>query len=208
MKLTETQPYDPSQSGRANGQSHYRFRKGLLVVKFVQATLLPLLLFLGSIVSLSQTQSAPAVAAAEAVQVTGLTGIKENTKGTLTVENGTLTFATSKSSCDVSAASIQDVVTGNDSQRAIRGTAGTLTMLAPYGAGRALSLMRNKIDTITIQYRDSNGGLHGAVFTMPVGKAELIKESLLAQGARTSIPSKEDSTADLTQQSDAKEQQR
>src|SRR5271157_2508014 len=205
MKLTETQPCDPSQSGRANGQSHYRFRKGLLVVKFAQATLLPLLLFLGSIVSLSQTQSAPA--AAEAVQVTGLTGIKENTKGTVTVEN-TLTFATSKSSCDVSAASIQDVVTGNDSQRVIRGPVGTLTTLAPYGAGRAISLLRNKIDTITIQYRDSNGGLHGAVFTMPVGNAELIKESLLAQGARTSIPSKEDSTADLTQQSDAKEQQR
>ena len=65
-----------------------------------------------------------------------------------------------------------------------------------------------KIDTITIQYRDSNGGLHGAVFTMPVGKAELIKESLLAQGAHTSIPSKQDSTADPTQQSEAKEQQR
>src|SRR5271165_580192 len=164
MKSTETQPYDPSQSGSANGQSHYRFRKGLLVVKFVQATLLPLLLFLGSIVSLGQTQPAPA--AAEAVQVTGLTGIKENAKGTLTVESGTLTFASSKDSCDVSAASIQDVVTGNDSQRAIRGTAGTITMLAPYGGGRAVSLLRNKIDTITIQYRDSNGGLHGAVFTM------------------------------------------
>jgi len=175
-------------------------------VKFVQATLLPLLLFLGSIVSLGQTQPAPA--AAEAVQVTGLTGIKENAKGTLTVESGTLTFASSKDSCDVSAASIQDVVTGNDSQRAIRGTAGTLTMLAPYGAGRAISLLRNKIDTLTIQYRDSNGGLHGAVFTMPVGKAESIKESLLAQGAHTSIPLKEDSTADLTQQSEAKEQQR
>jgi len=175
-------------------------------VKFAQATLLPLLLFLGSIVSLSQTQSAPATA--EAVQVTGLTGIKENTKGTLTVEKGTLTFAASKSSCDVSAASIQDVVTGNDSQRVIRGTAGTLTMLAPYGGGRAIGLLRNKIDTLTIQYRDSNGGLHGAVFTMPVGKAELIKESLLAQGAHTSIPAKEDSTAESTQQSDAKGQQR
>jgi hypothetical protein len=206
MKLTETQPYDPSQSGRANGQSHYRFRKGLLVVKFAQATLLPLLLFLGSLVSLSQTQSAPA--AAEAVQVTGLTGINEDAKGTLTVENGTLTFANSKSSCDVTAASIQDVVTGNDSQRVIRGTLGTLTMLAPYGAGRAISLLRDKIDTLTIQYRDYNGGLHGAVFTMPVGKAELIKESLLAQGAHTSTPSKEDSTADLTQQSEAKEQRR
>ncbi len=206
MKLTETQPYDPNQSGRANGQSHYGFRKGFLVVKFAQATLLPLLLLLGSIASLSQTQSAPA--AAEAVQVTGLAGIKENTKGTLTVENSTLTFATSKSSCDVSAASIQDVVTGNDSQRVIRGTVGTLTMLAPYGAGRAISLLREKIDTITIQYRDSDGGLHGAVFTMPVGKAELIKESLLAQGAHTSIPPKQDSTADPTQQSEAKEQQR
>lgn len=206
MKLTETQPYDPSQSGRANGQSHYRFRKGLLVVKFAQAILLPLLLLLGSVVSLGQTQSAPA--AAEAVQVTGLTGIKKDTKGTLTVENGTLTFASSKSSCDVSAVSIQDAVTGNDSQRVIRGTMGTLTMLAPYGAGRAISLLRNKIDTLTIQYRDSNGGLHGAVFTMPVGKAELIKESLLAQGAHTSIPSTEDSTADPILQSEAKEQKR
>ena len=171
-------------------------------MKFEWVTLLLPVLFLGSVVSLGQTQSAPA--AAEAVQVTGLTGIKENTKGTVTVEN-TLTFATSKSSCDVSAASIQDVVTGNDSQRVIRGAMGTLTMLAPYGAGRATSLLRNKIDTFTIQYRDSNGGVHGAVFTMAVGNAELIKESLLAQGAHTSIPSKEDSTADPTQQSEAKE---
>ena len=175
-------------------------------MKLPQATLLPLLLFLGSIVLPGRTQSAPS--AAEAVQVTGLTGIKEDTKGTLTVENGTLTFAASKSSCDVSAASIQDVVTGNDSQRVIGGTVGTLTMLAPYGGGRAISLLRTKIDTITIQYRDSTGGLHGAIFTMPVGRAELIKESLLAQGAHTSIPSKQDSTADPTQQSEAKEQQR
>ncbi len=175
-------------------------------MKFAKATVLPLLFLLLSIVSLSQAQSAPA--ATEAVQVTGLTAIKEDTKGTLTVENGMLTFATPKSSCDVSAASIQDVVTGNDSQRVIRGTVGTLTMLAPYGGGRAISLLRTKIDTITIQYRDSNGGLHGAIFTMPVGKAELIKESLLAQGAHTSFPSQEDSTADPTQQSEAKEQQR
>ena len=175
-------------------------------MKVSQSTLIPLLLLLASIVSLGQTQAAPA--AADAVQVTGLTGIKDNTKGTLKVEKGTLTFATSKSSCDVSAASIQDVVTGKDSQRVIRGTMGTLTMLAPYGSGRAISLLRTKIDTLTIQYRDSNGGLHGAVFTMPVGKAEVIKESLLAQGADTSIPSNEDSIAVSAQQADTKEQQR
>jgi hypothetical protein len=62
-------------------------------------------------------------------------------------------------------------------------------MAAPYGGGRFLSLFRKKIDTLTIQYRDVDGGLHGAIFTMPVGNSELIKTELLAQGAHTGKPS-------------------
>ena len=46
---------------------------------------------------------------------------------------------------------------------------------------------------MTIQYRDADGGLHGAIFTMPVGKAELIKKELIAQGAHTTIPVQADS---------------
>jgi len=172
-------------------------------VKLERAKLLLLLFFVGTIVSLGQTQPAPAET--EAVQVTGLTGVKQNTKGSLKVENGSLSFVYSKGNCDLPAASIQDVVTGRDSQRVIGGTVGTISRLAPYGGGTALSLLRTKLDIITIQYRDPNGGLHGAIFTMPVGKAELIKEALLAQGAHTSIASKEDSTADPTLQPEAKE---
>jgi len=175
-------------------------------VKLERAILLPLLIFLGTIVSLGQTQPVPAET--EAVQVTGLTGVKQNTKGSLKVENGSLSFVYSKGNCDFPAASIQDVVTGGDSQRVIGGTVGTISRLAPYGGGTALSLLRTKLDIITIQYRDPNGGLHGAIFTMPVGKAELIKEALLAQGAHTTFSSKEDSNADPTQQSEAKEQLR
>ena len=175
-------------------------------MKLERAIFLPLLFFLGTVVSLGQTQLAPAET--EAVQVTGLTGVKQNTKGSLKVENGSLSFAYSQGSCDVPAASIQDVVTGSDSQRVIGGTVGTISRLAPYGGGTAMSLLRTKLDIITIQYRDPNGGLHGAIFTMPVGKAEQIKEALLAQGAHTSISSKENSTADPTQQSEAKEQLR
>lgn len=175
-------------------------------MKLEQATLLPLLLFLGSVASLGQTQPAPAET--EALQVTGLTGVKQNTKGSLKVENGSFSFVCPKGTYDVPVASIKDVVTGNDSKRAIGGTIGTLTMLAPYGAGRAISLLRDKIDTLTIQYRDSSGGLHGAIFTLPVGHADAIKEQLLAQGARTSIPSKPEPTTDPSLQSDAKEQLR
>ncbi len=64
---------------------------------------------------------------------------------------------------------------------------GTLGCCAPYGSGRFLSLFRTKLDTLTIKYRDADGGLHGAVFTMPVGKAEVLKKELLAQGAHTSV---------------------
>ena len=125
----------------------------------------------------------------QAVQVIGFAGLKENTKGRLTVVNGTLRFVYAKGNADVAAVSIEDVVTGKDSQRVIGGTFGTVASLAaPYGSGSALPLIRKKVDTLTIQYRDADGGLHGAIFTMPRGGADPIKKELVAQGAHTSVP--------------------
>ena len=123
-----------------------------------------------------------------AVQLIGLAGLKENTKGNLTFINGSLRFVHAKGNADVAATSIENVVTGTDSQRAIGGTLGTLTQLAPFGSGRVLSLFRTKLDTLTIQYRDADGGLHGVIFTLPLGKAEMIKQELIAQGAHTKKP--------------------
>jgi hypothetical protein len=121
------------------------------------------------------------------VQLTGLTGVKENAKGTLTVETGHLHFVHKKESADVTISSMEDVVTGADTQRAIGGTVGTISQLGPYGSGRFLSLFRSKIDTLVVQYRDADGGLHGVIFTTPVGSAEDIKKQLVAQGAHTTI---------------------
>jgi hypothetical protein len=128
------------------------------------------------------------------VQLTGLVGVKDNAKGTLSVESRNLHFSHGKTSSDVSAASIQDVATGADSQRAVAGAISLVSMAAPYGGGRVLSLFRTKIDTLTVQYRDAVGGLHGAIFTMPVGTADVIKKELVAQGAR-STPDKEPAAA-------------
>jgi len=144
----------------------------------------------------------------KAVQVIGLAGVKKNTEGSLNVENGNLTFVYSKTKCNVATASIQQIITGNDSQRMIGGTLGTISMLAPYGGGRALSLLRNKIDVITIEYRDANGGLHGAIFTLAVGNAEVIKEKLIAQGAHTSLTLTTESASDSHLQPEAQEQHR
>lgn len=154
-----------------------------------------------------QAQNAPQPPGpAKVVQITGLVGVKNKTKGTLQVENGNLRFMHSKTASDVAAKSVEDVVTGGDSQRALHGTLGTLSMFAPYESGRFLSLFRQKLDTLTIQYRDADGGLHGAIFTMPVGRAELIKKDLIAQGAHTTIPTAADSSTGSAKPSAAKEQ--
>jgi hypothetical protein len=96
-------------------------------------------------------------------QVTGLAGMKNNTGGKLAVEGGNLQFSHGKTKVDLG------------------------LLAAPYGSGRFLSLFRTKLDTLTVKYRDADGALHGAIFTMPAGKAEEFKKELLAQGAHTSV---------------------
>src|SRR5258708_25480977 len=128
------------------------------------------LLFAGMKTSIGNAQEAPATV--KAVQLIGLTGVKQNAKGTLKVENGNLQFVHGKAKSDVNAASIQDVVTGDDTQRSVGGTVGVISMAAPYGGGRFLSLFLQKIDTLNVQYLDVDGGVHRAIFTLPVVGAD------------------------------------
>ena len=137
------------------------------------------------------------------LQVVGLIGVKEHVTGTLTVlQNGNLEFVRSKVKTDVAANTIQDVVTGNDSQRMIHGFVGTLTMFGPYQSGRFLSLFRSQLDTLSIKYLDANGGVHGAIFSMSPGKAEPLKKQLLAQGAHTSVPAQDDTVTGSNSKTD------
>jgi hypothetical protein len=137
--------------------------------------------------------------------VKGLPGVKDNTQGTLIIGDGSMHFAHEAIKADLPTHSIDDVVTGDDSQRVIRGTLGTLSWFAPYGGSRFLALFRTKLDSVTIKYRDADGGLHGAIFTMPVGQAEVIKKDLLAQGARTTVTEADTKAGAATP--DAKEKQ-
>ena len=134
-------------------------------------------------------------AGTKVVQFMGLEGVKGKSSGRLTLEGGNLQFTSTDAKASVPLHSIEDVVTGNDSQRVFRGTFGTLTMFAPYGGGRFLGLFRSKIDTLSIQYRDADGGLHGAIFTMATGKADPLKKEMVAQGAHTSIPIADDAAS-------------
>src|ERR1700675_2108837 len=81
-----------------------------------------------------------------AIALTGLPGVKDNAKGTLTVENGKLRFAHPKKSSELNVADIEDVVPGEDTQASVGKTISALSMAAPYGSGRFLALFRTKFD--------------------------------------------------------------
>jgi hypothetical protein len=147
-----------------------------------------------------RARTATPSAGTKVTQITGLPGVKNKTNGRLLVNGSNLNFTHEQLKVDLPVNSVEDVVTGADSQRAIHGALGTLTMLAPYGGGRFLSLFRTKLDTLTIKYRDTDGGLHGAIFTMSLGKAELLKKDLLASGAHTTVPTEADAAPTATEQ--------
>lgn len=140
----------------------------------------------------------------EVKHVIGMEGVKRNATGTLTVQNGNLEFVNGKKSASIPAASITEVLTGKDSERMIGGVVGQMTMFAPYGSGRFLSLFRTKIDVLSLTYTDANGGIHGAVFTLPEGTALGAKKALVMQGAKTSITPE----AESEEQAKPKEKQR
>lgn len=124
--------------------------------------------------------------------VIGLEGVARNATGTLIVDDTALRFLSSSGHADIPIAWVQDVVTGDDSQRAVRGALQALSLFAPYGGGRFLSLFRHRIDLLTIQYRDDAGGLHGVVLTLPDGAALIVKKQMVERGARTTVPIEEE----------------
>jgi hypothetical protein len=119
--------------------------------------------------------------------VIGLENIKPGTKGTLSSLPTGLEFTTEKKKADIVISSIQDVFTGQESRQDVSGMGGTLVEAAiPYGGGRFVSLFSHKVDVLAVEYVDSNGGFHGAIFVLSAGKAKAFKNQLIAQGAKVS----------------------
>ena len=153
---------------------------------------LALLLASGARVDGQQPTASRAAPPGSVKHVLGFSNIKSNAKGDLTVQGDMLQFKTSKAQAEVNIASVQYVFTEQDFKQLIGGTTGTLAKMAiPYGGGRVLSLFQEKIDVLTVEYRDAVGGLHGAIFTLPKGQAPPLKRQLVALGAHANIPPEE-----------------
>ncbi|HWW96838.1 MAG TPA: hypothetical protein VNY74_04040 [Edaphobacter sp.] len=108
----------------------------------------------------------------------GLPDTKKNAKGTLIVNPDGLTFTTKSSSSALPHRSIVAVSAGNQRVE-LWGMKGRLLRMAiPDGGGiAAAGVMHHRVDMLTVEFNDSRGGYHGAVFYLPANEAERALQS-------------------------------
>jgi hypothetical protein len=138
-----------------------------------------------------------------ATHLLGFANAKNNGTGTLSVQDDSLQFQQNgKPGAQVKIASVRDVFLGAESKQ-VGGLPMALGKTAvPFGGGRVVSLFAHeKYDTLSLEYVDADGGIHGAIFQLTKGQGELVKNELIAQGvtinSRKDQPTKE-SAAEAT----------
>jgi hypothetical protein len=182
-----------------NGQGRFFVRRVLIDVCA--------LWLCASFAALAQN-TAPALKASQpfsipATHLVGLPNTKSNCKGTLSTQDNVLRFQQSGTTiAQIDIASVRDVFLGEESVQV-----GGLPMkigkaAAPYGGGRVVSLFAHKkYDTLTLEYVEGDGGVHGAIFQVAKGQGELVRNELVARGLPSSSgedqPTKQ-STSEIT----------
>lgn len=111
----------------------------------------------------------------------GLPDTKKNDKGTLTVTQQGLEFVTKSSSFRLKQPSIVAVSAGNQRVEMWGMKGRLLRMAIPDGGGiAAAGFMHHRVDMLTVEFADSRGGYHGAVFYLPANEAEHALQSFAA----------------------------
>jgi hypothetical protein len=115
----------------------------------------------------------------------GWPNTKNNCNGTLSIQDNVLRFQQDgKPIAQLDIASVRDAFLG-DQRIQVGGVPMNIGKAAtPFGGGRVVSLFAHKkYDTLTLEYVDANGGLHGAIFQLKKGQGEFVRDQLVARGA-------------------------
>jgi hypothetical protein len=119
-----------------------------------------------------------------ATHVLGMPNTKNNCEGMLSIQNSVLRFQKQgHPDAQVDVASMRALFLGEESEQVGGLPMNIGKVAAPYGGGRVVSLFAHKkYDTLTFEYVDSNGGVHGAIFQLKKGQGELVRNQLVARG--------------------------
>jgi hypothetical protein len=144
----------------------------------------------------SQVQNESSKAAvwksASAEHVYGFPDMKPHKKGTLTLSADALTFSGKSGNTSIQRSSVTAVSAGNQRVE-LWGMGGRiLRMTIPDGGGlAAAAVMHHRVDMLTVEFNDSRGADHDAVFFLPANEADRALQSF----ALTPIPPRKVSDA-------------
>jgi hypothetical protein len=127
----------------------------------------------------------------------GFEGTPNNAGGTLSIQDNEVLFQQKgRPAAQVKISSVQNVFLGEQSKQVGGAPMAIGKAAVPFGGGRVISLFSHKkYDTLTLEYIDSDGGIHGAIFQLNKGQAEAFKNGLVARGVRSgNEPSKQSAT--------------
>jgi hypothetical protein len=134
----------------------------------------------------SQVETSAASSSIHVKHVLGFEGVRRNGSGELSIQGDNLSFQQNgKPAAQVSIASIHNISLGEEDNQ-VGGVPMMLGKTAvPFGGGRVVSLFSHKkYDSLAIEYSDSNGGFHGAIFRLTKGRGKAFKSDLIARGAQ------------------------
>ena len=117
-----------------------------------------------------------------AIHILGFADVRRNSTGVLRIDAQYLNYRTETASGQIPIASLKEFTIERETKGLVHGNAGKLVLLAPFGSGRALSMIRSGVDTVTLQYSDPSGGLHGCILMLPKNAGESVARQLKDKG--------------------------
>jgi len=118
--------------------------------------------------------------------VLGLEGVGHSSSGQLSIQEDALVYSRSEGpAVRMPLSAIQGAFLSQQDKQ-VGGLPMALGRAAtPYGGGRAIGLFAHKkYDFVTLEYSDSNGGLHGAIYQLKKGQGQTLIEQLGGKGVR------------------------
>lgn len=136
--------------------------------------------------AVTQNLNSPIWAASDVEYIAGLPEVKAHKKGTLTLTPEELTFVGKAGRFALPKEQITAVSVGNQRVEMWGMTGRLLRMAIPDNGGLAVAAVaHHRIDMLTLDYNDQQGGAHSAIFFMGAGRAaQAIEKFALAARSR------------------------
>jgi hypothetical protein len=152
--------------------------------------LVPALCFAASLIAqnFDQVRTASSRPVLRARAVLGFEGVANNSVGELSIQDDVFVYARREGpTIRMPLSAIQGAFLSQEDKQ-VGGIPMALVRAAtPYGGGRVISLFAHKkYDFMTLEYFDSNGGLHGTICQLNKGQGQVLADELGAKGVHVS----------------------